>query len=118
MRMYGKSSNIVTMAVAAGALGLSALCTTAQAQDSSGAYANHRDSDAEVAARVKDALHADSALDSRHIHVALEHGDVHLKGFVQDNRAVLTATQVATKAAGDHKVVNELTIQQNFTNAP
>ncbi|MGA2399279.1 MAG: hypothetical protein ABSG30_14595 [Steroidobacteraceae bacterium] len=31
---------------------------------------------------------------------------------------LLAANQVATKAAGDRKIVNELTIKQNYPNAP
>ena len=97
---------------------LGAISTAADAQDSAGAYASQRGSDADVAARVKDALQSNRTLDSRHIDVAVEHGDVHLKGFVQDNRELLAANQVATKAAGDRKIVNELIIKQNFPNAP
>jgi osmotically-inducible protein OsmY len=67
---------------------------------------------------VKTALQANSTLDSRHIDVAVERGEVHLKGFVQDNRTLLAAKQVATKAAGDRKIVNELIIKQNDINAP
>jgi osmotically-inducible protein OsmY len=48
----------------------------------------------------------------------VEHGEVHLKGFVQDPRTLLAANQVATQAAGDHKIVNELLIKENYPNAP
>jgi len=37
---------------------------------------------------------------------------------VQDNRTLLEAGQVATKAAGERKIINELIIKQNFANAP
>jgi osmotically-inducible protein OsmY len=57
-------------------------------------------------------------LDDRHVDVAIEHGDVVLNGFVQDSRELLVAAQVATKAAGNHKIVNRLLIKQNFPNAP
>jgi osmotically-inducible protein OsmY len=43
---------------------------------------------------------------------------VHLKGFVQDNRDLLAANEVAMKAAGNRKIINELIIKQNFPNAP
>jgi osmotically-inducible protein OsmY len=114
----GNPISIVSMTVAAAALALGVISTAAYAQDSSAAYANQHGSDADVAARVKDALRSNATLDSRHIDVALEHGEVHLKGFVQDNRTLLAASQVATKAAGDHKIVNELIIKQNYPNAP
>ena len=74
--------------------------------------------DADVVARVQRALQSDSTLDSRHIDVAVEHGNVVLKGFVQDNHALLAAQQVATKAAGTHKIVNQITIKQNPPTRP
>jgi osmotically-inducible protein OsmY len=114
----GKHNSIVTVAVAAAALALGTISTAAHAQDSSSAYANQRGSDAEVAARVKDALQSNATLDSRHIDVAVEDGEVHLKGFVQDPRTLLAAYQVATEAAGDHKIVNELIIKENSPDAP
>jgi hyperosmotically inducible periplasmic protein len=113
-----KHNSIVTMTVAAAALALGAISTAAFAQDSPSAFANQRGSDAEVAARVKDALQSNATLDSRHIDVAVEHGEVHLKGFVQDPRTLLAANEVATKAAGDHKIVNELIIKENYADAP
>ena len=118
MRIYGKHNSIVTATVAAAALALGAISTAAYAQDSSAAAAGQRGSDADLAARVKDALQSDPNLLARHIDVAVEHGEVHLKGFVQDNRALLAANQVATRAAGNHKIVNELIIKQNYPNAP
>ena len=60
MRTYGKHNSIVTVAAAAAALALGAISTAAYAQDSSGASANQQRSDADVAARVKDALQSRS----------------------------------------------------------
>ncbi len=114
----GKHNSIVTVAVAAGALALGAISTAAYAQDASSASVNQNGSDAAVAARVKDALQSNTTLDSRHIDVAVEHGEVHLKGFVQDPRTFLAANQVATQAAGDYKIVNDLLIKENYPNAP
>jgi osmotically-inducible protein OsmY len=114
----GKHNPIVTVAVAAAALALGAISTAAYAQDSSSAYANQHGSDADVKARVQNALQSNATLDSRHIDVAVEHGEVHLKGFVQDDQTFLAANEVATQAAGDHKIVNELLIKQNYPNAP
>jgi hyperosmotically inducible periplasmic protein len=114
----GKHNSVVTVVVAAAALALGTISTAAYAQDSSSASANQRGSDAKIAARVKNALQSNATLDSRHIDVAVEHGEVHLKGFVQDNRTLLAANQVATEAAGDHKIINELIIKQNYPNAP
>jgi osmotically-inducible protein OsmY len=114
----GKHNSIVIMTVAAAALALGAISTAAFAQDSPSAYADQRGADAAVAARVKDALQSNATLDSRHIDVAVEHGEVHLRGFVQDPRTLLAANEVATQAAGDHKIVNELIIKENYADAP
>jgi osmotically-inducible protein OsmY len=114
----GRYNSIVTVAVAAAALALGAISTAAYSQDSSSASAHQNGSDAAVAARVKNALQSNPTLDSRHIDVAVNHGEVHLKGFVQDNRTLLAANQVATEAAGDHKIINELLIKENYPNAP
>jgi osmotically-inducible protein OsmY len=114
---HGKLNRIFTVAVAAAALGLGVMCA-ADAQDSPGAYASQRGSDADLAAHVSDALRSNPTLDSRHIDVTVDHGDVHLKGFVPDSRTLLAAAQVATKAAGSRKIVNELIIKQNVADAP
>jgi osmotically-inducible protein OsmY len=48
----------------------------------------------------------------------MDKGNVVLSGFVQSSHALQEATRIATKAAGDHKVVNHLSINQNYPNAP
>jgi osmotically-inducible protein OsmY len=112
-------NRIVRAGITASLLALGGICVagTSSAQDSMTSHGDHG-ADAQVAARVKQALHSDQTLDSRHINVAVEHGDVVLKGFAQDARAVETATQVATKAAGNHKIVNRVEIKQEYPNAP
>lgn len=117
MSIDGKHYSIVTAAIAAAALALGTISAAAETPDSSGAAATLHASDAAVAARVKNALRS-STVDSRHINVAVVQGDVHLQGFVQDNRDLLAANEVASKAAGDRKIVNELIIKQNYPNAP
>jgi osmotically-inducible protein OsmY len=110
---------IITAGIAATALGLGALCATSYAQNSdSMSPAASQGADADLAARVKQALHSDKSLDDRHVDVAVDHGQVVLNGFVQDSRELLVAAQVASKAAGDHKIVNRLLIKQNYPNAP
>ena len=108
--------NRIAIGIAAAFLGLGAMSATSYAQDS--ASMSNQASDVQVAARVKQALQSDSTLDARHIDVRIQHGDVVLKGFVQNNRDLLAATEAATKAAGDRKVVNNLSIMQNPPNAP
>jgi BON domain len=114
MRISGRQryGNVIFAGIAAAVLGLAVLPCASFAQSSTTTEGS------EVAARVKQALESDQALDSRHIDVSVEHGQVVLKGFVQDNRALLDASRVATKAAGDQKLVNQLTIRQNYPNAP
>jgi osmotically-inducible protein OsmY len=111
MRISAKhrQSNFVYAGVAAAALGLAVF---------SSVFASQPGSDTDVASRVQQALQSDPVLDSKHIDVGVDHGDVVLNGFVQDNRALVAAGQVARKAAGDRKVVNHLTIKQNYPNPP
>lgn len=116
----------VRAVIAASVVGLSTLSISAVAQDQSPQEADQQradqhmpaGADADTAARVKSALRSDPTFDAKHISVSMEKGSVVLKGVVQDNRELLNATQIATKAAGDHKVINHLTINQNFPNAP
>ena len=114
----GKHNSIVTVAAAAAALALGAIST---AGIRAGFIQRLRQS-AGVGRRRRGASEGRAAIGShpysRHIDVAVKHGEVHLKGFVQDNRALLAANQVATQAAGDHKIVNELLIKENYPNAP
>jgi osmotically-inducible protein OsmY len=110
---------IIRAGIAAAALGLGALCATSYAQNyDSTSPAAPRGADADLAVRVKQALHPDKTFDDRHVAVAVEHGDVVLNGFVQDSRELLVAAQVASKAAGNHKIVNHLLIKQNNSMAP
>jgi len=110
---------ITTAGIAVAVLSLGALCATSHAQSSdSTSPAASRPADADLAARVKQALHSDKSLDDRHVDVSVEHDQVVLTGFVQDSRELLVAAQVASKAAGGHKIVNRLLIKQNYPNAP
>ncbi len=112
---------VVTVAMAAAVFGLSGLSAASYAQDESAHYAAAQSpgaSNSEMAARVMTALKADPTFDSRHVSVAIEKGQVVLKGFVQSSNGVLDATRIATKAAGDRKIVNNLTIKQDYSNAP
>jgi osmotically-inducible protein OsmY len=116
--LFRHHSHFVSAGIAAAALGFGMLTVTSWAQDTASEPVSQNGSDTEVAAQVKQALQFDSHLNSRHIDVAMQHGDVVLTGFVQDNRDLLSATQIATKAASGHKIVNHLSIKQNYPNAP
>lgn len=107
--------------VAAVVLALGSATISAYAQDSSAQGAVQRASagtDTEAATRVKAALRSDPTFDAKHVDVAIDKGDVVLNGFVQSSRALQDATRIATKAAGDRKVVNNLSIKQTYPNAP
>jgi osmotically-inducible protein OsmY len=127
MKLIQNPRDLAVRAVlAASVVGLSTLSVSAIAQDRSPQESDQQmadqhlpaGADAATAARVKSALTSDPTFDAKHISVSMEKGSVVLKGVVQDNRELLNATQIATKAAGDHKVINHLTINQNYPNAP
>lgn len=114
-----RRSTIITAGIAAVALGLGALCAPSHAQNyDSAPPAAAQGADADLAARVKQALHSDKSFNDRHVDVAVSHGDVVLSGFVQDNRELLVAAEVAAKAAGNHKIVNNLSIKRNYSDSP
>lgn len=69
-------------------------------------------SDAELAARVKAALHADPNVNDTHIDVISENGNIVLTGLVEDNRALLDAIAIARKAAEGRKVIDALSIMK------
>jgi len=69
-------------------------------------------SDGELAKRVKAALHADPYFYDKHVTVSVEHGAVVLRGFVYSAWDLQDAIRIAGKAAGDRRVVDELSINQ------
>ncbi len=68
--------------------------------------------DAQLAARVKAALHADPNFYDIHVEVTVEDGAVVLHGLVQNNRELLEALHTATEAAQGRKVINHLEIDK------
>jgi osmotically-inducible protein OsmY len=74
--------------------------------------------DAALASRVQQALKNDPTLDSRHLKVFVQKGEVTLSGTAQDNRVVLAAQQVATKSAPGHTIINNIRVSQGYQNAP
>jgi osmotically-inducible protein OsmY len=112
---------VIAASVAAFILALGAFSVPAYAQDQSAPAAHQAmpgGTDSSAATRVKTALNSNPTFDAKHVDVSIEHGDVVLKGFVQSNSDLLQATTIATKAADGRKVVNNLTIKQNYPNAP
>jgi osmotically-inducible protein OsmY len=69
--------------------------------------------DEELTMRVKGALHAAPYLYDEHVSVSVEHGAVVLRGIVFSDSDLFEAIRVADKAAGDRRVVDELSIERN-----
>jgi osmotically-inducible protein OsmY len=65
----------------------------------------------DMAARVKQALHSEPALNDKHIEVSMDKGKVVMKGFVNSAGDLQKAVRAANKAAGAKNVVNDLKIK-------
>jgi osmotically-inducible protein OsmY len=68
---------------------------------------------AELQQRVQTALHDDPYLYDRHVTVSVEQGAVVLRGFVLSSLDLQDALRVARKAAGDNRLVDDLSIELN-----
>jgi osmotically-inducible protein OsmY len=66
--------------------------------------------DADLRDSVQFALHADPYFYDRHVEVSVDHGVVYLRGLVFSDWDVRDALRIAAKAAGDRRVINNLTI--------
>lgn len=66
--------------------------------------------DAALRDRVQLALHADRYFYDAHVEVTVEDGVVHLHGLVFSDWDLRDAIRIASKAAGDRPVINNLTI--------
>ena len=69
--------------------------------------------DRELALRVKRALHAAPYLYDEHVAVSVDHGVVVLRGIVFSDSDLFEAIRIADKAAGDRRVVDDLSIERN-----
>jgi osmotically-inducible protein OsmY len=67
----------------------------------------------ELERRVTTALHADPYLYDEYVTVSVEQGTVVLRGFVLSSLDLQDALRIARKAAGDSRVVDELSIELN-----
>ena len=67
---------------------------------------------AELGERVKAALHADPYFYDEHVTVTVQQGAVVLSGFVFSDWDLQEAIRIAGKAAGDRRVIDDLTIEQ------
>jgi osmotically-inducible protein OsmY len=68
-------------------------------------------SDEKLRKRVKDALHSDPYFYDEHVTVSVEKGVVVLRGFVASEWDLRDAIRIASKAAGDKRVVDNLSIK-------
>ena len=68
--------------------------------------------DEELKERVQAALHADPYFYDRHVTVSVDKGAVVLHGFVFSDWDLQEAIRIAGHAAGDRRVIDDLSIQQ------
>lgn len=66
--------------------------------------------DADLRDSVQFALHTDPYFHDGHVQVSVDHGVVHLHGLVFSDWDLRDAMRIAGKAAGDRRVINNLTI--------
>jgi hypothetical protein len=66
----------------------------------------------ELKERVQAALHADPYFYDEHVTVSVQQGAVVLSGFVFSGWDLQQAIRIAGKAAGDRRVIDNLSIQQ------
>ena len=108
-----KIAGVVSLATV---LGLGMLSTRVQAQNAPSASDSSQsaeDASGDMAARVKQALHAQPALNDKHINVTMKNGKVLMTGFVTSQADLMKALRAAQKTAGTKNVVNELKIERN-----
>jgi BON domain len=67
--------------------------------------------DEQLQKRVQGALHSDPYFYDRHVTVSVENGDVFLRGFVASEWDLQDAIIIANKAAGDRRVIDDLSIK-------
>ena len=67
--------------------------------------------DEQLAEKVHTALQSDKYFFGKHVTVSVEKGDVVLHGFVLTEWDMRDAVRIAQKAAGDHRVVNNLSLK-------
>jgi osmotically-inducible protein OsmY len=76
------------------------------------AGAQNAAADESLKQRVTAALHADPYFYDEHVSVSIENGAVVLRGFVASEWDLRDAIRIAGKAAGGHRVVDDLSITQ------
>ncbi len=111
--MIKKSVGVVSLGAVAA---LSLLSLGAQAQNAPAATQSSQtaqNGSDDMAARVKQALHSQPALNDRHIDVSMKNGKVLMTGFVTSSGDLQTALRTADKTAGSKNVINQLKIKRD-----
>jgi osmotically-inducible protein OsmY len=70
-----------------------------------------RISDEQLKKRVQNALHSDPYFYDEHVAVSVENGDVVLRGFVGSEWDLRDAVRIASKAAPDRRVIDNLSVK-------
>lgn len=106
--MFDPTKSLLLKRIRLGAITVFATCcalqVSAQAAPESAANEARR-------LRVETALHDDAYFNDAHVNVALKNGVVILQGFVFTEWDLLHAIRIAKKAAGDARVVDDLSIE-------
>ncbi|HEY6620729.1 MAG TPA: BON domain-containing protein [Steroidobacteraceae bacterium] len=108
-----KSPGLVSLAAVLGLVTLSLGVQAQNAPSASDSSQTAQNTSDDLAVRVKQALHAQPALNDKHIDVSMKNGKVLLKGFVNSQGDLTKAVRAANKAAGSKNVVDELTIKRD-----
>jgi osmotically-inducible protein OsmY len=102
MRFSFKKKTLTAFFV--GALALGGVATQAASRQSD------TDADAQLRERVQAALHADPYFYDAHVDVSVENGNVVLRGLVYGDWDLRDAMRIAGKAAGNKRVIDDLSI--------
>jgi osmotically-inducible protein OsmY len=116
---FSRYALLIRACAATAVFGLSGLATSAGAQNaapavshpSSGAPSAEAADTAELRERVQAALHDDPYFYDAHVKVSIKNGAVVLSGFVFSDWDMRDAIRIAHSAAGDRRVVNNLSIK-------
>jgi osmotically-inducible protein OsmY len=123
--LRGKRNLILCAYLGAAAGGLAGFAIPAGAQNAAVSPASRSDAvdvsatpaasapaDEELKGRVQVALHADPYFYDQHVTVSVDKGAVVLHGFVFSDWDLQEAIRIAGRAAGDRRVIDDLSIQQ------
>jgi osmotically-inducible protein OsmY len=125
MNISSKKRNLIMWGYLLPALtGLGAIVTQADAQNAAQPEVSNSGSiaastmrravqpgDEDLGNRVQTALHADPYFYDKHVTVSVEKGSVVLRGFVFSGWELQDAVRIARKAAGNARVIDDLSIQ-------